>query len=146
LEAGGQKVVGNGILLCRTCELARDIVSRSPSPASGEHTRPINFWVSQELHRKLKNGLSSKYGFKSVSSLVRFLMSKYVTDADHFSDVSLYQDSGSDVKVNVWVGRDMYETFKELAVRRGMTVTDTLKGLIQMYEVESDRILGGRKP
>lgn len=143
--AGGKKIVTNGILLCRTCELARDIASRSPSPASGEHTRPINFWVSRELHRKLKNGMSARYGFKSVSSLVRFLMSKYVRDSQRFGDIDLYQDNGTEVKINVWVGRDMYDRFKELAERRGVTVTDTLKGLIRMYEAEAERIVGRRQ-
>jgi len=141
-EAGGQKIVSNGTLLCRTCELAKDIGARHPSPASGEHTRPINFFVSRGLHAKLKNGLASKYGFRSVSALVRFLMSRYVADSERFDDVSMYQDSGSDVKVNVWVGRDLYGNFKAVVDRQGVTVTDTLKGLIRMYESEAGRIAG----
>jgi len=145
-EAGGKRVVGNGVLLCRTCAMARDIQAKVPQPASGEHTRPINFFVSQGLHRKLKNGLAARHGFRSVSSLVRFLMSKYVTEADQFDDLDMFQDGGSDVKINVWVGRDVYASFKAIADRNGTTVTDTLKGLIRMYEAETRRIVGRTRP
>jgi len=141
-ESGGREVVSNGTLLCRTCELAREISLKVPQPASGEHTRPINFFVSQELHAKLQNGLATDYGFRSVSALVRFLMAKFVGDADQFDDLGLYQDGGSDVKVNVWVGRDVYASFKAITDRNGMTVTETLKGLIRMYESEARSIVG----
>jgi len=140
--SGGKRVVSNGTLLCRTCELAREINLKKPQPASGERTRPINFFVSQELHTKLQNGLATDYGFRSVSALVRFLMSKFVAGADEFDDLSLYQTGGSDVKVNVWVGRDVYARFKAITDRNGTTVTDTLKGLICMYEAEAHRIAG----
>lgn len=143
-DAGGQEVVSNGTLLCRTCELAREISARTSFPASGERTRPINFFVSQDLHSKLKNGLGENYGFRSVSALVRFLMAQFVADADRFDDLTLYQDGGSDVKINVWVDREMYDTFKAITDRNGMTVTDTLKGLIRMYEAETRRLAGRR--
>ena len=141
-DAGGQEVVSNGTLLCRTCELAREINTKRPQPASGEHSRPINFFVSHGLHEKLQNGLASDNGFRSVSALVRYLMAKFVTDSDEFDDLSMYQDSGSDVKVNVWVGRDIYARFKAITDKNGTTVTDTLKGLIRMYEAEARRIVG----
>lgn len=144
-ESGGRKTVGNGTLLCRTCELAREISLRVPQPASGERTRPINFFVSSDLHGKLQNGLATSYGFRSVSALVRFLIAKYVGDPNEFDDLEMYQDGGSDVKVNVWVGRDMYENFKAITDRQGATVTDTLKGLIRMYETETRRIVGRTK-
>ena len=141
-ELGGRKVVSNGTLLCRTCELADQIGRKVPQPASGEHTRPINFYIGKELHGRLKNGLASDYGFRSVSALVRFLMSTFVADPVRFDDLGMYQGGGSDVKVNVWVGRDVYDRFKAIADSNGFTVTDTLKGLIVMYEVETQRIVG----
>jgi hypothetical protein len=141
-ESGGQRVVSNGTLLCRTCELAMVIAAKRPSPASGERTRPINFYVSSALHSKLKNGLAQDYGFRSVSALVRFLMGKFVADSARFDDVGLYQEEGSDVKVNVWVERDMYANFKAITDREGTTVTGTLKGLLRMYEAEAQRIVG----
>ena len=103
--AGGRKLVSNGTLLCRTCTLAREIGERRPYPASGEHTRPINFFVSRGLHNKLGNGLATDNGFRSVSSLVRFLMTRFVGDPDRFDDLEMFQDPGSDVKINVWRGR-----------------------------------------
>jgi len=144
-ESGGREVVSNGTLLCRTCELARVISIRRPQLVSGAHSRPINFFVSRELHRKLQDGLASDYGFRSVSALLRFLMTRFVSDPDQFDDIDMYQDGGSDVKVNVWVGRDMYDSFKTITDRDGRTVTDTLKGLIRMYEAEAKRIVGRTK-
>lgn len=143
VEAGGKKALSNAFLICRPCEMASEIVNRSSSPASGSTTRPINFWVSRSLHSHVQNGLSRQYGFKSMSSLVRFLMSKYVQDSQLFDDVAQFQDAGSDVKVNVWVPRDTYATFKSLVDKNGLTVTSALKGLLRMYEIEADRVMKG---
>jgi hypothetical protein len=139
-EAGGRRVSSNGALLCRTCDVARGVLERSGEPASGKDTRPINFWISRKLYATVQNGLSHRYGFKSVAALVRFLMGKYVADAARFDDVLQYQDHGTDVKVNVWVPRDVYAQFKEISDRNGGTVTDTIKGLIRMYEMEAERV------
>lgn len=143
--AGGKKLASNGMVICRTCELAADRSRRSRHPASGEETRPINFWISRKLYSRLRNGLSTKYGFRSMASLVRYLMGKYVGDSDRFDDVAQYQESGADVKINVWVPRDMYASFKEETGSRNLTVTDTLKGLIRMYEMEIDRVVDARE-
>jgi hypothetical protein len=135
VEAGGKLVESNGVLLCRPCELAADAVS---SPKSGEDRRPINFWVSQPLYK----ALSEADGFSSMSSLVRFLMSRYVADEGRFDDLEQYQDEsgGDSVKVNVWVENDCYGTFKELVTRRGLTVTDAIKALVKMFQTnESER-------
>ena len=142
--AGGQRIASNGAAICRTCELASDRHRREATPASGDTTRPVNFWISQQLYQRIQEGLNEKYGFRSVASLVRYLISKYVVDAARFDDVAQYQDSGSDVKVNVWVPKNLYETFKLLVDAQGLTVTDTLKGLIRMYEMEIDRVVSSR--
>lgn len=143
--AGGRKLVSNGILLCRTCAMAREIVERHPYALSGDLTRPINFFVSASLHEKLRNGLLVASGCRSVSSLVRYLMTCFVTSPDRFDDLGMFQDPGSDVKVNVWVDRHVYESFKEVANRQGMTVTDALKGLIKLYEVQSESVMQRRE-
>lgn len=144
-SAGGATIPSNAYVHCRTCELAAELARRSVSPASGEQTRPINFWVSRPLYDRLKTGLGAKYGFKSVASLVRYLMTKFVTDPERFDDVAQYQEQGADVKVNVWVPRDVYSRFKLLTEKNGITVTDALKGLIQMYEMEIDRVVSDRR-
>jgi HNH endonuclease len=138
---GSDDLVSNGVLLCRTCEIARDIHHRE-TRVSAEPTRPINFWVSQGLHAKMRDRLNTAYGFRSVSSLVRFLMTKYVEDPNRFEDdLVLYQDSGSDVKINVWVSREVYEAFQRQVQARNVTVTDALKSLIQMYENEHKKFV-----
>lgn len=144
LEAGGNLADTNTVVLCRTCELASEMAHRDRTPASGPNTRPINIWVSRGLHARLQNGLSTRYGFRSVASLVRYLMTKYVMDSHRFEDVAQYQESGSDVKINVWVPRDTYDRFKTLVDKNGLTVTDALKGLIRMYEMEIDRVVAPR--
>jgi hypothetical protein len=140
--AGGARDVRNSVLLCRTCEFARDLINRPKTPGSGHTTRPINFWISSSLYAKLKNGLSHDYGFKSLASLVRFLMSTYVSDVAHFNDVENYLDRGADVKINVWVPKDTYAIFQTITTKHGSTVTDTLRGLLRMYESETDRVFG----
>lgn len=136
IEAGGQYVVSNGVILCRTCEIAAD----STRPAGNDSRRPINFWVSQSLYQSLKDHAKDS-AFHSMASLVRYLMSKYVANVTGFDDLEKYQaaaEVGSDVKINVWVERDMYAAFKDLVVERGLTVTDALKALILMYAAASE--------
>lgn len=137
LEAGGKLVLGNGILLCRTCELTLETAARYSEPTKTK--RPVNFWVSRKLYDRL-NSESEKTTFRSMAGLIRFLMTKYVSDPDRFDDLTQYQDAGTDVKVNVWVESDIYARFKELVDRRGQTVTDSLKGLICLFEHESAKL------
>jgi hypothetical protein len=135
VEAGGQYVVGNGMLLCRACDLTLDLTTRHTEPVRDK--RPVNFWVSRQLFHRLQTG-SSKTSFRSSAGLLRFLMSKYVLDPERFDDLGSYvQDSGMDVKVSVWVEADIYGRFKELTTKNGFTVTDALKGLISMFEAEA---------
>lgn len=137
-EAGGKLIPSNGILLCRTCELTLETAARYVEPSKAK--RPVNFWVSRALYERLTAG-SEKTLFRSMAGLIRFLMTKYVADPERFDDLSQFQDEGTDVKVNVWVEGDIYARFKELVDRRGQTVTDALKGLIRMYELEAARLL-----
>lgn len=145
-EFGGKKTVENSKLLCRTCDLAAQLLKHRKMSASGEDTRPINFWIGRSLHGSLRNGFSRKYGFNSIASLVRFVMGRYVEQPDFFEDVESYVDRLSDVKVNVWVPRDLYDAFKHSVTSNGMTVTDSLRGLLRMYESESERIFRRVQP
>jgi len=138
VEAGGQLTIDNGRVLCRACEMARDAVSRATS--NGEARRPVNFWVSRRMYDKIK----ALNGFRSAGALVRYLMSMYVRDTERFDDLVSWQDVGADVKVNVWVDRQAYATFKVLVNSRGLTVTDSLKALIRLYEEEADSLLKDR--
>jgi hypothetical protein len=141
-SVGGKNTERSGVLLCRTCAIARDLAALPQGPASGEATRPINFWISRRLHSRLTNGISRKRGFRSIASLVRYLMAKYVEDCSRFDDIEQWQDAGAEVKVNVWVPRNVYGAFKTLTQERGLTVTDALRGLIRLYEAIDGRIYG----
>jgi hypothetical protein len=125
-EAGGRKVVSNGVVLCRACDMANDVVNRK---ACSGASRPINFWVSRNLFDQTK----AYNGFSSTSALIRYLIDKYVEDESRFEDLEMFQDEGRDVKINVWVEPTTYDRFKELVDARGLTVTDALKNLLKMY-------------
>jgi hypothetical protein len=120
--------------LCRACDLTMDLTTRYTEPV--QRKRPVNFWVSSALYKRLHDG-SEKTSFRSMAGLIRFLMTKYVTDSSRFDDLLQYQDTGTDVKVNVWVEDDIYARFKTLADHNGLTVTSALKGLIGMFEAEA---------
>lgn len=137
-EAGGRKVVSNGTVLCRACELASGSISFDAPTGK----RPVDFWISRSLSErlvKMLSGKSSRGGFSSRSALLRYLMQAYVTDPERFTDLSLYQDSAgsADVKVNFWVEVSLYTTFLRVAKERGLTVTAALEGLLLMYEQEA---------
>ena len=136
LEAGGKLVLSNGTLICRACEMAAD--SAANAKTSDRPRRPLNFWVSRPMYDHLVSGLQAHNGFGSMAALVRYLMSLYVTSMDRFDDLSNYQDTGTDVKINVWVDRGEYDKFKTSVNGRGMTVTDAIKSMILMYQTESE--------
>jgi hypothetical protein len=138
LEAGGKFSFDNGTTLCRACEMASSVVKRSPTGAA---QRPVNFWVSRRMYDKVK----LLNGFNSTGSLVRFLMSKFVAHDDQFDDLNLWQETGSDMKINVWVDKEIYTAFKTLVNERGMTVTDSFKALIRMYEEEAEPLVQMKK-
>lgn len=131
LEAGGQSVTSNGVLLCRPCEMASE--SLGGGKRREQDRRILNFWVSRKLYDRVQQAIEEQSGFHSVSSLVRYLMSKYIVDEERFDDLEQYQDSGADVKINVWVDITAYATFKQLVDKRGLTVTDAVKNLILVY-------------
>ena len=89
-EAGGQKAPANAYIICRACEISTD-ANRPKMQHS--NNRPINFWVSRRLFERMNNGLCSDTGFKSKSSLIRYLMNKYIQAENQFDDLEQYQDS-----------------------------------------------------
>jgi hypothetical protein len=129
LEAGGQYVASNGVILCRPCEIASD----TNRVAADDPKRLINFWVHRDLHQALQDRAKDT-NLKSMASLVRYLMTKYVEDPTRFDDLAQYQnDPDSDIKINLWVDKAMYATFKSQVNQASLSVTDAVKGLIKMY-------------
>ena len=139
--AGGVLSLSNGVLLCRACDLARKVTELNSLPPTGKW--PVNFWVSRALHDRIVHQTSAGAPsvFQSISALLRFLMSTFVDDCDFFDDLERYQDTGNEVKVNVWVERSLYEVFQAKAKARGWTVTDTLRALIRLYDIEAGSLL-----
>ena len=135
-EAGGQKIASNAVVICRACELVTDA---SKPKMLHANNRPINFWTSRKLFNRMENGVCSDNGFKSKSALIRYLMNKYISDEGQFDDLEQYQDcvEADAAKVNAWVPKDTYETFKARMDRRGMSVTDAIKALIMVFDEET---------
>lgn len=134
-EAGGKQSADNAYLICRSCEIAA-----SAAKPKNKHSdnRPINFWVSRRLFESMNEALASKTGFKGKSALIRDLMTKYITSESQYDDLEQYQDmqSTDQVKINAWVPRSTYETFKVLLNKRGLTVTEAIVSLIMVFEEE----------
>jgi hypothetical protein len=133
--AGGQLVLTNGVTVCRTCEVAQTAV-RKAEQSGVTPKRPICVWVSRKLYDSLQDTLNTKNGFNSMASLIRYMMGLVVEAPGRFSDLSNYQDRGSDLKVNLWVDAEDYDQFKGVLADRNLTVTDGIKGLMLLYTTE----------
>jgi hypothetical protein len=134
-EAGGKLVVSNGMIICRTCEVAKAAVEKAKETGDIPR-RPVNVWISRKLYTSLQDSLKSRNGFRSMGPLARYMIGLLVDNPDRFSDLDQYQDRGSDVKINLWLEQEAYESFKQLLNDRNMTVTDGIKGLMLMYTEE----------
>lgn len=140
-DVGGKLTLANSVVLCRACELAS---SASPKKVGEAGRRLVNIWVSERLYNTLQERRKSGQT-QSMGALVRYLMSKYVADELRFDDLAQYQDSGTEVRLNVWVETDLYARFKALVDGRNMTVTAALKALFCMYEAEATPLVAAAR-
>lgn len=140
VEAGGQYVETNYVVLCRTCDMARESL---PNAGSKADTYVVCIWMTHGLRERVEAFLKPKRTFRSWSSLTRYLISKYVSDENRFDDLEQYQDGASETKVTVRVDKEIYETFMVMLKRRGMTVTDALKGMYIMYASSAGQVVNG---
>jgi hypothetical protein len=134
-EAGGQKADYNGILLCRSCEMAADAVKKGKKDTD---QRLVNFWMSRALYERINTGIDTRLGFSSMGSLIRYMVERYVLDPDRFEDLELYQDADNEVKVHIWIDKELYFKFKAQIDQRNMTVTDAIKALVICFEVTAE--------
>lgn len=132
-DVGGKLTLSNSVVLCRACELASNA---APKRIGERDRRLVNIWVSRRFYDRLQQRRDSGQT-ESMGALVRYLMSKYVAEQSRFDDLAQYQESGADVRLNLWVDAALYTTFKALVDNRGMTVTSALKALFCMYEAEA---------
>lgn len=136
-EAGGKLALENGTTICRVCQVAAKAVERA-SESGSSNRRPINIWVGKELYERVNKSLASGQGFRSMGSLVRFMMRLVAAEPSRFADLGLYQDHGTDVKINLWVERPVYDEFKSVLGTLDMTVTDAIKGLLLVYVSDAE--------
>ncbi len=140
-EAGGVLIETNGVVLCRTCDMARDSV---PGNSAKDHAFVVTVWMSHRLRERIEQMLEPKKSFRSWSALSRYLISKYVADEWRFDDLEQYQDAASENKVTFRVDKVVYSRFTAMLKRRGTTVTDALKGMYIMYASGAGAVVNGR--
>jgi len=132
VAAGGLLVPSNGVTICRACQIAAKAADKAAEVGVAKR-RPVNVWISRPLYTRLTSSLELAAGFRSMGSLVRYMMTRVVAHPDLFEDLKNYQDAGMDVKINVWVDPDSYEQFKVVLATKGLSVTDAVKALFCMY-------------
>jgi len=130
--AGGKLIESNGVTICRACQVAAKAADKAAESGTTKR-RPVNVWISRALYDRLTGSLELASGFRSMGSLVRYMMDRVVAHPDLFEDLVNYQDSGMDVKINVWVEPAAYEQFKQVLATKKLSVTDAVKALFCMY-------------
>lgn len=128
VEVGGTLRVGNGVTVCRECRIAAE--SSRVLPQRIDNKTPINFLISDDLHKVVNKYVHNGSKFGSVSALMRSMISSFITQPELYEDLQSWQDAGSDVKVNGWVDGLQYEVFKGMCRNKGISYTDALKGLL----------------
>jgi len=128
IEAGGKLRVSNGATVCRECRIAAE--SARVLPLRIDNKTPINFLISQDLHKTVRGYVHNGSRFGSVSALLRAMIGSFITQPELYEDLQQWQDEGSDVKVNGWVDGMHYEVFKSMCQDRGVSYTDALKSLL----------------
>jgi len=137
-EVGGKLRLSNGATLCRECRIAAE--GSRVLPTRIDNKTPINFLISNNLHEVVNRFAHNGSNFGSISALVRSMISSFIVNPEQYEDLALWQDPGSDVKVNGWVDGSQYEVFKNMCQDRDMSYTDALKSLLLVavdgYEAE----------
>lgn len=127
-EAGGELRVSNGVSICRQCRVAAESVK---TPASKiDNKTPLNFLISRKLYNQVKDYCDDKS--ISISALIRQMISLFIKYPEQFEDLELFQDPGSEIKVNAWCDGDEFSTMKKMCQDKNVTLTNTLKSLLLM--------------
>ena len=127
-EVGGHLRIGNGVTVCRECRLKAE--SARVLPQRIDNKTPVNFLMSKALHQYIHQYVHNGSRFGTVSALMRTMISSFITQPEMYEDLQVWQDAGSDVKVNGWVDGAQYEVFKGMCRDKGLSYTDALKGLL----------------
>jgi hypothetical protein len=127
-EAGGRIRLSNGVSLCRECRIAAE--GHRVLPQRIDNKTPINFLVSRRLHEAVEKFVHEQSNFGNISALIRHMISAFITSPELFDDLDMWQDDGSDIKVNGWVDGVQYECFKQLCYERNLSFTSAFKSLL----------------
>ncbi len=126
-EVGGRIRPSNGVTLCRDCRIQSE--GAQVMPQKIDNKTPINFFISRNLHDTV-NKYAEVSNFGNISALIRSMIMAFITSPEQFEDLTLFQDHGSDVKINGWVDGSQYTLFKQLCAYRGVSYTDAFKSLL----------------
>jgi len=99
-------------------------------PQRIDNKTPINFLISDNLHKVVNKYVHNGSKFGSVSALMRSMISSFIAQPELYEDLQSWQDEGSDVKVNGWVDGLQYQLFKNMCRAKGISYTDALKALL----------------
>lgn len=128
-EHGGQKIESNGVVLCRTCDLASKL---SPKPGAASFQRPYNFYVNDQMLAVVERHSAA---FRGKAGFLRHLMDTFSIEPHLYDDLAKYQSSGDhDIKINFHMDSLQFEKFKAAATSHGLTMTDALRGLLLMFD------------
>ena len=128
-EVGGRIRPSNGVTVCRDCRILAE--GSRVLPQRIDNKTAINFLISPMLHKSVEE-YAGKSNFGNISSLVRHMISAFITSPELFDDISLYQDDGSSIKINGWVDGNSYDVFKRMCGERNISFTDCFKALLMM--------------
>lgn len=117
------------MLLCRSCEYALKMTRKKPQ----DFSRAVGIHISRDLHKRLTEHPTLAAKKMSMSSLVQMLIDSYLDNIDNYSDLEMYQDSGADVRVNLWISDNTFHRLKRVVRDLKGTVTGTVKSLVMMY-------------
>lgn len=128
IEVGGTLRISNGVTVCRECRISAE--SSRVLPQRIDNKTPINFLISDSLHKAVTDYVHNGSKFGSVSALMRSMILSFISQPELYEDLQSWQDAGSEVKVNGWVDGIQYSVFKGMCRGRGISYTDALKALL----------------
>jgi len=141
---GGQRVITNGVLLCRACTVAKTTQGTALSGLKG-NARPVNLWVSRELFTRLdayvRQAAARQRGLTSRSALLRTIIEEYAANGDRYLELLI--EEPNDVRINFWVDDELYLKFQSRATSEGLTVAGALRSLLVVYLTELEPFIKG---
>jgi hypothetical protein len=129
-EAGGRIRTPNGVALCRDCRIA--VENHRVLPGKISNKTPVNFLISRSLHDRTVEFVQKPGGVGTVSCLIRNMISTFISSPEQFEDIAMFQDNGSEIKINIWATGDDFSKLRSMCQEREMSITNVLKALLLM--------------